>query len=287
MNKNLETTFRLGTATAVLMTAVACSPRRSSVDVDKSPTSVATATYEPIIPSATPLPDIFTPLVITPEISPSVSEPRPYELPGGVRLDDSSHPVFMTIKLPDGNEISSVFKFITDPSGAKISTLSAPGDGTVTTYYAPGENRNFIIPHSGKSPIDNHSLEAEALRFYIEGQTYHTNSPEQVNQKLASLVGATYSLIIDGHTFTGIISFAIRIPPRDVTDFTYNFVIGPEFAAQKHPDLAAQILAPDTLYYQTCGTFLTDASGKLIESNPDRFKYYDASRLLLGIIPSD
>lgn len=203
----------------------------------------------------------------------------PYELPGGLRLDNSDSPVSLNIKLPDNNNITETFKFNTSPDGSGFETLCQPGDHTVCTYYAPNEQLNFAFLHSGYTFLGQ-KLEAESFREYIEGSAFKPNSPEIVTDRLQSLVDSNLTLTMDGHSFTGTISFAVRIPPENVADFTRNFVNGPQVAAEifaDNPTLSTALLNPQDLYLQTCGRQLP---GELLQNNAHS---YDNARILIGL----
>jgi hypothetical protein len=287
--KEITTSIRLLTAASVI---TGCSLRHASnpaptitepIAITASPPDFFTYDQLPDI-TATNLPVYRTPTpesTITPiptatqTPEPSPTPIIPYELPGGIRLDQENSPITMTITLKDGTAITSNFTFRTDKTGATITTLCPPGDNTVCTYFAPNEQRAFLLPHSGY--INQRPLEAEALRAYIEGTEPNLYSPDVVAQKIATLPGAVYTLTTVNGTYNGNISFVVRLAPDQVEEFTYNFVIGPEKAAEFFPDQKTTILSPQDLYVQTCGHLL---EGETLVPGQH---YYDAARILIGV----
>lgn len=272
MNKKIERLFRITAATCFLAAGTGCRYVLPDINI-ANPT-----------PISSPPPDIFSSPAPTPSRTPEPSPtpiptPVPYELPGGIRLDNQAFPVTMTITLPDNKIISSHFTFRTDKTGATLSTLCHPGDNSVCTYYAPNEKRSFLRPHSGYDLLGR-PLEAEAIREYVEGTLIYPNSPDVVAQRLTSLTGAFISFSSEGHLYGGFITFAVRIPPKNLLDYTQNFVIAQEKAAEifkNDPGLVAEILAPQTLILETCGRKLPG------ETIPKGSHGYDSSRLLFGI----
>jgi hypothetical protein len=281
MNKNFERLI-LGTTAAAITGAVVGCARPPAIDNITNITETSASSSpsipsktESVIPTSTPAPSL-TP---TPETALIPTLLPPYELPGGLRLDNTTSPVTLNINLPDNNDISETFKFNISPDGSGFETLCQPGDHTVCTYYAPNEHLNFAFLHSGHTFLGQ-KLEAETLREYIEGSRFQPNSPEILADRLDSLTGSQITLTANGQSFIGTISFAVRIPPEHVADFTRNFVDGPQVAAQIFADdstLSTALLTPQDLYLQTCGRQLP---GEKLYGNSQA---YDDARLLIGI----